>query len=127
MIIPKQGLLASARLRRAVPGVHRVLIARTEGLPVYDDVPLAQRDAGAAMTATLVGLANSVAMTLTASSLRSAVVNTESDSLLVVPIDAGHLIAALASQGTDLTLLTREAELVAQQLGGRWRQAAVGA
>lgn len=127
MIIPKQGLLTSARLKRAVPGVRRVLIARTEGLPVYDDVPLAQRDAGAAMTATLLGLASSVATALTTGALRSAVVNSESDSLLVVPIDAGHLIAVLASPDADLVLLARETESAAQQLGGRWRRVVVGA
>ena len=49
MILAKHGLLAGARLRQNVDEVRRVIVARTDGIALYDDVPLEKRDGAAAL------------------------------------------------------------------------------
>ncbi|WP_062521413.1 roadblock/LC7 domain-containing protein [Demequina silvatica] len=121
MIIPKHGLMASAQIRRAVPDVTRVLLARSDGIAVYDDATLAERDTGAAVTATLLGLAQSVAAAFRLGALDTVVVRTASGVLVVQPIDAAHVLAAVARADVDLALLRSAAESAVRPLLGGWR------
>lgn len=120
MIIPKHGLMASAQIKRAVPGVTRVLLARTDGIAVYDDATLADRDTGAAVTATLMGLAGSVAHAFRLGALDSVAVRTATGVLVVQPIDAAHVLAAVADHDVDLGALRAAAEHAVRPLLGRW-------
>ena len=124
MIIPKHGLLASAQIKRAVPGVTRVLLARTDGIAVYDDASLADRETGAAVSATLMGLAASVAGAFRMGALDSVAVRTADGVLVVQPIDAAHVLAAVADRDVDLDALRATAEFAVRPLLGGWRVAA---
>lgn len=121
MIIPKHGLLASAQIKRSVPGVTRVLLARTDGIAVYDDATLAERETGAAVTATLMGLAGSVAGAFRLGSLDSIAVRTSDGVLVVQPIDTAHVLAAVADRDVDLGTLRAAAESAIRPLLGGWR------
>ncbi|WP_084105405.1 roadblock/LC7 domain-containing protein [Demequina sp. NBRC 110056] len=101
MIVPKHGLLAGAQLKRAVPQITRVIIARTDGIALYDDVSLAARDGGAALTAALVGLAATVTRGFGMGAAESATVRGEHGLLVVAPVDAAHLLAAVVDPGPD--------------------------
>ncbi|WP_062517395.1 roadblock/LC7 domain-containing protein [Demequina gelatinilytica] len=123
MIIPKHGLMASAQIRRAVPGVARVLLARTDGIAVYDDATLAERETGAAVAATLVGLAGSVTAAFHLGALDSVAIRTDGGVLVVQPIDAAHVLAVVASHDVDLAALRVAAETAVRPLLGGWRVA----
>ncbi len=121
MIIPKHGLMASAQIKRAVPGVTRVLLARTDGIAVYDDATLAERDTGAAVSATLMGLAASVAGAFRLGGLDTVSVHTDAGVLVVQPIDEAHVLAVLADGDVDPRALRGAAEAAIRPLLGGWR------
>ena len=121
MIIPKHGLMASAQIKRAIPGVTRVLLARTDGIAVYDDATLAERETGAAVTATMMGLAASVAAAFRLGALDSVAVRTGAGVLIVQPIDRAHVLAAVADHDVDVAALRAAAETAIRPLLGGWR------
>ncbi len=105
MIVPKHGLLCAARLRRQVPGVTRVIIARTDGIALYDDVPLEQRDGGAALTAAVLGLGETASSSLDLGVLQFGITMSSERCLVVYPIDGAHLLAIIAQVDVDLGAL----------------------
>ncbi|MDN4482508.1 roadblock/LC7 domain-containing protein [Demequina lignilytica] len=121
MIIPKHGLLASAQIKRAVPGVTRVLLARTDGIAVYDDATLADRDTGAAVSATLIGLATSAAGALRLGRLDAVTLHTSAGLVVVQPIDSAHVLAAIAHEDIDVARLREVVGEAVLPLLGRWR------
>lgn len=104
MIIAKHGLLAAARLRKVVPGVQRVIVARTDGIAMYDDVPLEARDGGAALTAAVVGLAATSTRAFGLGAAGVASVRGERGTLVVAPVDGGHLLAILIEGVEDASV-----------------------
>lgn len=101
MIIHKHGLLAGARLRQLVPGILRVIIARTDGIPLYDDVPLKERDGGAALTAAILGLAATATAAFGLGAARASITAGEGGSIVLAPVDAGHVLAILMDAEAD--------------------------
>ncbi|WP_062072394.1 roadblock/LC7 domain-containing protein [Demequina sediminicola] len=95
MIVAKHGMLVAARVKQALPGVERVIVARTDGIALYDDVPLAARDGAAAVTAATVGLAATATASFGMGAARLAVIHGESGALAMAPIDSGHLLAVV--------------------------------
>ncbi len=116
MIVPKHGLLCAARLRKQVAGVRRVIIARTDGIALYDDVPLEQRDGAAALTATVLGLAETASTSLDLSKVHFSVTMSADGCLFVYPIDEGHLLAITADVHVDAGALGAAAHAEAQAL-----------
>ncbi|WP_084102704.1 hypothetical protein [Demequina sp. NBRC 110051] len=116
MIVPKHGLISAARLRQSLAGVRRVIIARADGIALYDDVPLAERDGGAALTAAVNGLAATVATSFTLGVAGANITLAEQGALVVCLIDAGHLLAILVDAQTDLTAALRAAGAEAEHL-----------
>lgn len=122
MIIPKHGLLVAARLKRAVPGVARVIIARTDGIALYDDVPLQARDSAAAVTAATVGLAATATSSFGLGASRLTVLEGESGGVIIAAVDAGHVLSVvlddegLASAGVR-DVIQRESEWLRSMSG----------
>ncbi|WP_084077751.1 hypothetical protein [Demequina sp. NBRC 110057] len=114
MIVAKHGLLAAARVRQELPGTRRVIVARADGIALYDDVPLEQRDGAAALTAAVNGLAATAATSFDLGMAGASITIAEGGALVVCPIDAGHLLAILTDAEADLlraaTLAGQEAE-----------------
>ncbi|WP_061962492.1 roadblock/LC7 domain-containing protein [Demequina flava] len=108
MIIPKHGLLVAARLKRSVTGIERVIISRTDGIALYDDVPLAARDGAAALTAATVGLAATATSSFALGAARLAVLEGEAGSLVIAPVDAGHLLAVVLGADVPVGDAVRE-------------------
>lgn len=101
MILAKHGLLAGARLRQDVDEVRRVIVARTDGIALYDDVPLEQRDGAAALTATVLGLAAASSASLELDSVHFTATVSADGCLFVYPIDATHLLAVVTGPRVD--------------------------
>lgn len=101
MIIPKHGLLTAARLRQKVRGVTRVIIARTDGIALYDDVPLKERDGGAALTAAILGLAATATSAFGLGAARASLTVGETGTVVLAPVDAGHVLAMLMDADAD--------------------------
>jgi len=101
VIIAKHGLLAAARVRQTVSGVQRVIVARTDGIAMYDDVPLEARDGGAAITAAIVGLAATSTRAFGLGAAGVSAVGGERGTLIVTPIDGGHLLGILIEGTSD--------------------------
>lgn len=101
MIIPKHGLFTAARLRQNLRGVTRVIIARTDGIPLYDDVPLRERDGGAALTAAILGLGATATAAFGFGAARASITVGETGTIVLAPIDAGHVLAILMDADAD--------------------------
>lgn len=110
MIVAKHGLLAAARLRKQVDGIRRVVIARTDGIALYDDVPLEQRDGAAALTAAVLGLADTSSASLDLDEVQFTFTMGAHGSLFVVPVDHQHLLAIVAEAGVDTVALASAAQ-----------------
>ncbi|MDN4474176.1 roadblock/LC7 domain-containing protein [Demequina zhanjiangensis] len=110
MIVAKHGLLAAARLRKQVDGIRRVVIARTDGIALYDDVPLEQRDGAAALTAAVLGLADTSSASLDLDEVQFTFTMGAQGSLFVVPVDHQHLLAIVAEAGVDTVALASAAQ-----------------
>ncbi|WP_084038080.1 roadblock/LC7 domain-containing protein [Demequina sp. NBRC 110053] len=114
MIIPKHGLLVGARLRKDLTGLSRLIIARTDGIALYDDVPLRERDGGAALTAAMLGLAATATAAFGLGAARVSTTVGEDGVVVLAPVDAGHVLAILLDAGADVAsaaeAVMREAE-----------------
>lgn len=101
MIIPKHGLMSAARLRQELRGVTRVIVARTDGIALYDDVPLKERDGGAALTAALLGLAATATAAFRLGAARASMTVGEDGTIVFAAVDAGHVIAVILDPEGD--------------------------
>lgn len=101
MIIPKHGLLAGARLRQELRGVTRVIVARTDGIALHDDVPLAARDGGAALTAAMLGLAATATAAFGLGAARASMTVGEEGTIVFAAVDAGHVLAVILDPDGD--------------------------
>lgn len=110
MIVPKHGLLAAATLRNRVPELARVILARADGLPMYDDVSLAERDAGAAVTATILGLAGSAGVALGLGQEQAIVLSFEDGVLVLRSIAGRYVLAVVAPHQSDLRAVSEAVE-----------------
>ncbi len=110
MIVAKHGLLAAARLRKQVEGIRRVVIARTDGIAMYDDVPLEQRDGAAALTAAVLGLADTSSNAMDLDDIRFTFTMGADGCLFVVPVDDAHLLAIVAEAWVDTVALAAAAQ-----------------
>ncbi len=117
MIVPKHGMLASARLRNEVAGVRRVMLSRSDGLAMYDDAKLGERDSGAALTATIQGIAQGSAKTLALGSVLFTVTMCDAGCVFVYPVDSAHLLAVVTDPKVDTGRLGDVVHSLLENLG----------
>jgi predicted regulator of Ras-like GTPase activity (Roadblock/LC7/MglB family) len=108
-------------LRREIPRVRRVLIARTDGLPFHDEVidreaPATDAESAAAVVAAVLGLAEHVSSTSRHGELNSAIVRSEDGCLVVYRANAGHVLAIFTGPTVNLVLLDRLARNLMTEL-----------
>jgi predicted regulator of Ras-like GTPase activity (Roadblock/LC7/MglB family) len=112
MLVDVHAKRVAATLRREIPGVRRVLLARTDGLPFHDEVidpgvPAADAESAAAVVAAMLGLAEHVSSTSRHGELGSAIVRSDDGCLVVYRAGAGHALAIYAAPTVNLVLLDR--------------------
>ena len=118
MILPQHGRIAAMMIRRVVPQASRVLIARKDGIAFFDEATLLTRDAGAAATAAVLGLAQGVAEQMELGGLGTTSVECAGSLLTVIPLDGMHLIAVIAPRGTAVRDVEQGVELFRASLAG---------
>ena len=115
MIVRQHALGVAASLRTEIPGIRRVLIARTDGLPFYDDGDPTLHDSSAAVVATVLGIAQQSGMAFGLDGLEMTTVRGRSGSMVVYAIDDHHLLAVVTDPKVNLVLLDR---VVLRLIGG---------
>jgi uncharacterized protein len=108
-------------LRREIPGVRRVLLARTDGLPFHDEVidrdaPATDAESASAVVAAMLGLAEHVSSTSRHGELGSAIVRSEDGCLVVYRASGGHVLSIFAGPTVNLVLLDRLARNLMSEL-----------
>lgn len=117
MILAQHGMIASAMIHRSTDGVDRVIIARTDGMPFFDDEALRSRDTGAAVTAAMHGIAGQVASFMCLGQMNVLTIHCEDRLLLLYPFDELHFIAVLASTGVNQGAVAGAVERFRRQAG----------
>ena len=112
MLVDVHAKRVAATLRREIPGVRRVLLARTDGLPFHDEVidpgvPVTDAEAASAVVAAMLGIAEHVSSTSRHGELGSAIVRSEEGCLIVYRAGPGHALAIFAGPAVNLVLLDR--------------------
>ncbi|NAZ77217.1 dynein regulation protein LC7 [Kineococcus sp. T13] len=118
MIVKYHATRVSLALKRDIPGVRRVLIARTDGLAFHDDGPESEHDAAAAVVATVLGIAERAADTAGLGAFSSTTVKGADGTLVVHAVDTSHLLAVVADPQVNLVLLDRLARRLVAELAG---------
>lgn len=125
MIVRQHALGVAASLRNEIPGIRRVLIARTDGLPFYDDGDASQHDSSAAVVATVLGIAQQSGMAFGLDGLEMTTVRGHAGSMVVYAIDDHHLLAVVTEPKVNLVLLDRVVlRLIAGMRGASTQMAA---
>lgn len=107
-----------AQVLGQVPGVTRVIVAGRDGLPLYDDQSLIERDRAAAAAATALGVAAVVADTLALGPSRGSILLGEDAVVVIRPLESGHALAAVAAAHVDVGDLHRRVRRHARELDG---------
>jgi predicted regulator of Ras-like GTPase activity (Roadblock/LC7/MglB family) len=107
MIVRQHALGVAATLRSEIPGIRRVLVARTDGLPFYDDGDPALHDSSAAVVATVLGIAQQSGMAFGLEGLEMTTVRGPAGSMVVYAVDDHHLLAVVTEPKVNLVLLDR--------------------
>ncbi|WP_432546192.1 roadblock/LC7 domain-containing protein [Kineococcus sp. SYSU DK004] len=118
MIVKQHALRVSAALRREIDGVRRVVIARTDGLAFADDGPEHDHEATAAITATVLGIAQRAAASSGLGDFRTTTVRGADGCLVVHAVDSTHLLAVVTDPMVNLVLLDRVAARLVGDLAG---------
>ena len=101
---------------RRLPEVSRVLVAGRDGLPLFDERILAERDHAAAATASALGVAAVVADTLRLGAPQGAIVVGDDSVVVIRPLASGHALAAVAAATVDVGDLHRRVRRHAREL-----------
>lgn len=112
MLVDVHAKRVAATLRREIPGIRRVLLARTDGLPFHDEIidptaPNSDQEAASAVVAAMLGIAEHVSSTSRHGELGSAMVRSEQGCLVVYRAGPGHVLAIFAEPNVNLMLLDR--------------------
>ncbi|WP_062517394.1 roadblock/LC7 domain-containing protein [Demequina gelatinilytica] len=99
-----------------VAEVSRVIVAGRDGLPLFDELALAERDHAAAATAAALGVAALVSEALRLGAPHGAIVEGEDAVVVVRPLDCGFALAAVADAGVDVGDLHRRVRRHAREL-----------
>ena len=121
MLLQVHAKRVALTLRREIPGVRRVLLARTDGLPFHDEVvdeaaPVSDQESASAVVAAMLGLAEYVSETSRHGELGSAIVRSADGCLAVYRAGAHHVLAIYAEPNVNLVLLDRLARKLVADL-----------
>lgn len=120
MIVRQHALGVAATLRHEIPGIRRVLVARTDGLPFFDDGAAELHDSSAAVVATVLGIAQQSGLAFGLDGLEMTTVRGPAGSMVVYAVDDHHLLAVVTEPKVNLVLLDRVVvRLVAGMVGAR--------
>lgn len=116
MIVKYDATIAAATLRHSVPGVERVVVARTNGDTFFDDGDAETRDdaarVSAAVSKTVVRSAEWFGLGHTA----SVTVRAAAGCILLRPLDDMHVLAVVCNEDVNLALLDRVSARVVGEL-----------
>ncbi len=105
-----------AEVLHRLPGVRRVILAGRDGLPLFDERTLAERDHAAAALASSLGVAAIVSDTLALGSAQGTIVVGDDAAVVVRPLECGYALAAVADADADLGDLHRRVRRHAREL-----------
>ncbi|MDN4482507.1 roadblock/LC7 domain-containing protein [Demequina lignilytica] len=115
-MILRDAAVEVARALHRLPEVTRVIVAGRDGLPLFDELTLADRDHGAAATATALGVAAVVADTLGLGPSQGSIVMGEDAVAVIRPLACGYSLAVVAHAATDVGDLHRRVRRHAREL-----------
>jgi predicted regulator of Ras-like GTPase activity (Roadblock/LC7/MglB family) len=118
VIVKQHAIRVSGALKRDIPGVQRVLIARTDGLAFHDDGPERQHEATAAVVATVLGIAQRAAADNALGQFQLTTVKGSDGCLVVYAVNTTHVLAVVADPSVNLVLLDRLALRLVGDLAG---------
>ncbi|ABS04505.1 roadblock/LC7 domain-containing protein [Kineococcus radiotolerans] len=118
MIVKQHAIRAGTTLRRDIPGVQRVLVARTDGLAFHDDGPERDHESTAAVVATVLGIAQRAAADNALGPFLLTTVKGADGCLAVYAVGATHVLAVVTDPSVNLVLLDRLALRLVAELAG---------
>lgn len=116
MLVKHHAMNVAKTLRRDIPGIRRVLVARTDGLSFHDDAPESDEGPAAVAAATVLAVGNQASGAFTLGPLQVTTVRGPDGCVVVYPIDARHLLGVLTEPNVNLVLLDRIAQRLAAEL-----------
>ncbi len=102
-----------ASMHRAIPELHGVMIASTDGLSIAHDFPEADAERIAAMAATALGLGTRITERTNLGSLAEAVIRGEHGYLVVYSAGADAVLVLTGPLDSNLGLMRIEARVAA--------------
>jgi predicted regulator of Ras-like GTPase activity (Roadblock/LC7/MglB family) len=118
MIVKYHATRVTGALRRDIPGVRRVLIARTDGLAFADDGPERDHESAAAIVSTVLGIAQRAAAANALGQFQLTTVKGTDGCLVVYAVDSTHVLAVVTDPSVNLVLLDRLALRLVAELAG---------
>jgi len=106
-MIQRHHAIAAAGELRALNGVTRVLLARRDGVPFYDDLSLASREHAAAATASAGGVMSVICGAAQLGSVEGGAVFGSHGVLVMRPLASEYVLAAVADGSVDVSDLYR--------------------
>lgn len=97
------------RLRTAIPELHGVLVASTDGLPIAYSMTGTDPTRMAAMAATALGLGKRISETLSAGTLNETSVTGSNAQILIYASGKGGVLAVVAPTWSSVGLIHLEA------------------
>ncbi len=123
MLVKVHAKTAVAQLRTQVPGLRRVILARTDGLPFHDETmdrsvtsPDPRPEAAASVVAALLVVAERLAQTWHHGDPTSVLTRTGDGFLVAYRVGAGHVLVVDADETANFALLDRSARRIAAEL-----------
>lgn len=118
MIVKQHAMRVSGALKRDIPGLRRILVARTDGLAFHDDGPERDHESAAAIVATVLGIAQRAADANVLGPFQSTTVKGTDGALVVYAITTSHILAVVTDPSVNLVLLDRLALKLVADLAG---------
>jgi predicted regulator of Ras-like GTPase activity (Roadblock/LC7/MglB family) len=118
MIVKQHAIRVSGALKRDIPGLRRILIARTDGLAFHDDGPERDHESTAAIVATVLGIAQRAADANVLGQFQLTTVKGSDGCLVVYAVNSSHVLAVVTDPSVNLVLLDRLALRLVADLAG---------
>ncbi|MGL4743167.1 MAG: roadblock/LC7 domain-containing protein [Dermatophilaceae bacterium] len=107
---------AVADLRESLPGIQRVLLCSSDGLPVVDTRDDVTSGSSAATAAAVLGLGRHTATMLGQGEFTEAVMRSTDGCLVVYGAGGSHVLAVFCTPEVNVTLLDRKCRRLVESL-----------
>lgn len=107
---------ATDRLRSEVPGVLAVLVATSDGMLQFGDLPASHGARTAALAATTLGLGRRISEDFGDGEFSEAVISSTDRHLTIYAVDLDTVLAAISQAGINLGLLHHYARRMCRDL-----------